>query len=325
MSVEQSKEHHPARTALKYGPIVASTRSDHGPLPPVAFDCVRLIFVRAGSAIAFREFGTQHVNLGDVVVLAPHTLCGAEPEGRITTTTVYIDPDYLADVTFWKYVQYVCDRLDAKQFFETRHSEPAQVLHLGEERVDLLAAWLDPLARLSTEKPGPEGFLQAQSLVSAILDVIVPHLRTTELQLTASQRWTTYPSLPRHRPFSALRREAHRSAAVMRADIAHRWTLAELAAEVHLSPSQLGRVFTAAFGKSPIAYLTMLRVEKMVSLLRTTDASVSVISEKVGWQDADFATRQFRRAVGTTPSQYRAMIGPHVEEERPGRSVHRSC
>ncbi|KID28369.1 Helix-turn-helix domain [Prauserella sp. Am3] len=69
----------------------------------------------------------------------------------------------------------------------------------------------------------------------------------------------------------------------MRADIAHRWTLAELAAEVHLSPSQLGRVFTAAFGKSPIAYLTMLRVEKMVSLLRTTDASVSVIAEKVGW------------------------------------------
>src|SRR5690606_26974138 len=144
MSVEQSKEHHPARTALKYGPIVASTRSDHGPLPPVAFDCVRLIFVRAGSAIAIREFGTQHVKVGEVVLHDTHTLFGAEPEGRITTSTVSFVPDYLADVTFWKYVQYVCDRLDAKQFFETRHSEPAHVLHVGEERVDLLAARRDP-------------------------------------------------------------------------------------------------------------------------------------------------------------------------------------
>jgi AraC-like DNA-binding protein len=77
----------------------------------------------------------------------------------------------------------------------------------------------------------------------------------------------------------------------------------DLANEVHLSKSQVGR----AFGKSPIAYLTMLRAESMGRLPRTTDAPLTVIAREVGWRDADFAARQFRRSVGITPSQYRAM------------------
>lgn len=85
MSAEQNKAQHPARTVLRYGPIMARTAQIMVLIPPVAFDCVKVIFARTGSAIAFSEFGTQHVNVGDVVVLAPHTLCGAEPERRITT------------------------------------------------------------------------------------------------------------------------------------------------------------------------------------------------------------------------------------------------
>jgi AraC-like DNA-binding protein len=45
----------------------------------------------------------------------------------------------------------------------------------------------------------------------------------------------------------------------------------------------------------------------MGRLLRTTDAPLTVIAREVGWRDADFAARQFRRSVGITPSQYRAM------------------
>jgi len=66
-------------------------------------------------------------------------------------------------------------------------------------------------------------------------------------------------------------------------------------------------VFVDAFGKSPIAYLTMLRTEWMAGLLRTTDRPVAVIAREVGWGDADFAARQFRRSVWVTPSKYRAI------------------
>lgn len=66
-------------------------------MEPVAYDRVKLIIVRSGSAIVFSEFGQQPVTVGDVVVLAAHTLCGGEPEGLVTITTVYLDGDYLAD------------------------------------------------------------------------------------------------------------------------------------------------------------------------------------------------------------------------------------
>lgn len=69
--------------------------------------------------------------------------------------------------------------------------------------------------------------------------------------------------------------------------------------------SQLGRVFAPAFGTSPIAYLTMLRIERMAHLLRTTDQPVAVIAHQVGWRDPDFASRQLRRSVGIPPSAYR--------------------
>lgn len=83
--------------------------------------------------------------------------------------------------------------------------------------------------------------------------------------------------------------------------------MTELAEEVHLSKSQVGRVFVEAFGKSPIAYLTMLRTERMAALLRATDAPISVVAREVGWSDPDFAARQFRRSVGVTPSGYRTL------------------
>lgn len=100
-------------------------------------------------------------------------------------------------------------------------------------------------------------------------------------------------------------------AGMLRGELARRWTVNELAAAVHLSPSQLGRVFTRVFGKPPIAYLTMLRVERMAHLLRTTNMSVSVIAKEVGWDDADFASRQFRRNIGAPPTRYRAMSREH--------------
>ena len=83
--------------------------------------------------------------------------------------------------------------------------------------------------------------------------------------------------------------------------------MTELSNEVHLSKSQVDRMFVEAYGKTPIAYLTMLRAERMAGLLRTTDTPIAVIAREVGWSDPDFAARQFRRSIGVTPSHYRAI------------------
>ena len=88
----------------RFGPISASTRTFHRPVGPVAYDCVKVIVVRDGGAILYSEFGQQAANVGDAVLLCANTLCGSEPEGHVTVTTVYMDTDYLIDQVFWQHV-----------------------------------------------------------------------------------------------------------------------------------------------------------------------------------------------------------------------------
>ena len=293
------------RSLRNFTPILVRTRSDHAPVPPVAFDCMKLIAIRAGSARLFSEFGSRHVNVGDVVVLAANTLCGAEPEGWVTTTTLYLDRDYVIDQVFWQHAARFKDRLDASDFLDASYAEPAQVVRLGEDRAGLLMPWLDELAALSVDGQHANNFYRAQALLSAVLDVIVPHLAVTGDRVTPTQRTTVVPSTPRHRAFRPLRAEARRAAELLATEMDRRWSVPELASLVHLSPSQLRRIFTDAFGKSPIAYLALLRAEKMAHLLKATDSPISLIAASVGWRDSDFAARQFRRSVGVSPSEYR--------------------
>ena len=99
---------------------------------PVAYDCVKIIVVRDGSAFVFSEFGHQPVKPGDVLVLGANVLCGSEPEGHVTVTTVYLDTDYVLDQVRWQYAGFVADRLDARGFADMIYTEPAQILRLAE-------------------------------------------------------------------------------------------------------------------------------------------------------------------------------------------------
>ncbi|MBX3195136.1 MAG: helix-turn-helix transcriptional regulator [Microbacteriaceae bacterium] len=287
-----------------FSPINARTSTAYTEVAPIAYDCVKIIVVRAGGALLFSEFGIRHVNVGDVVVLAANTLCSAEPEDWVTTTTLYLHGDYLVDQVFWQFAAQFVDRFDAHRFLESYYVEPARVIRIGEDRLSLLMPWLDELAALSLDGFPPQQFYRAQSLLFAVLDVIFPCLTGTGPRSPATKRST----VPWPRGFVPLRAEARHLANLLSGDLARRWSLSELANAVHLSPSQLRRVFVNAYGRSPIAYLTMLRAKRMADLLRTTDTPIAIIAATVGWGDPDFAARQFRRSIGVTRSQYRMMI-----------------
>lgn len=118
--------------------MLARTQAIHRPVGPLAYDCIRVIVVRSGSAFLFSEFGQKAVRVGDVVLLAANVLCGSEPEEYITVTTIYADADYVVDQVFWQHVGLLHDRLEAQDFAATIHTEPAQILRLGEARVGQL-------------------------------------------------------------------------------------------------------------------------------------------------------------------------------------------
>lgn len=269
----------------------------------MAYDCVKLIFVRDGSAILLSEFGEKPVRPGDAVVLSAGTLCGSEPEDTITVTTLYLDRDYTVDLVFWQFAALLADRLDAKGFAEELCSEPAQIIRLGEQRAEALMPCLDELVALTLDGPDFRVFYRMQALLFAVLDVIAPLVTTSPI------RETRRPPRNIHRGhlFAPVRAEARAVAGFLRQVPERRWTLTELAAAVHLSPSQLGRVFVDAYGKTPMTYLATVRAERLARLLRETDLPVETAMRKVGWHSRGHAARMFRQAVGVTPTRYREL------------------
>lgn len=185
---------------------------------------MKVIVIRSGSSLLFSEFGTRHVKVGDVVLLDAQTLCGAEPEGNATTTTIYLDRDYVIDQVFWQYSAQFCDRHNARDFFESHYSTPAQIVRIGEDRAGMVTPWLDELASLSLDGPQPERFLRAQALLFSVLDVIVPFMATAAGTPSIVRGSAVVPAAPRHREFKPLRVEAHHIAQLIREEPARQWT-----------------------------------------------------------------------------------------------------
>ncbi|MEF9918661.1 MAG: AraC family transcriptional regulator [Eubacterium sp.] len=78
--------------------------------------------------------------------------------------------------------------------------------------------------------------------------------------------------------------------------------LAELA---FLSERQFRRLFKEKYGLSPKQYCMNLQMKEACYLLKTSDFSINVISEKTGFDDANYFSRQFKKQIGYTPKEYR--------------------
>lgn len=93
---------------------------------------------------------------------------------------------------------------------------------------------------------------------------------------------------------------------LMEARPADPWTLTELAESLHVAPRYLVRLFKAATGLPPIAYLARLRIELAAARLLHTDDPIGQIGVSVGWPDPNYFARRFRTHYGVTASVYRA-------------------
>jgi AraC-like DNA-binding protein len=89
-------------------------------------------------------------------------------------------------------------------------------------------------------------------------------------------------------------------------DFSKDWKLEDLLKIAHMSRSNLMRVFRKATGQTPIEYLVRLRIQRAMEMLRNSDLSITEIALEVGFNDSNYFTRQFRRALGLSPRQFRA-------------------
>ena len=69
------------------------------------------------------------------------------------------------------------------------------------------------------------------------------------------------------------------------------------------------RRFQQATAMSPLEYVHTLRLEEAKHMLESGEAPVEAIANEVGYEDAGFFSRLFRRKVNLTPAQYRRRFG----------------
>ncbi len=82
-------------------------------------------------------------------------------------------------------------------------------------------------------------------------------------------------------------------------------TIADVAAEVNLSQSHFMKYFKNTMGTSFIDYLNEYRLTMASRLLLSSEATILVISEEVGYENLSYFNRAFKKRFGMTPSAYR--------------------
>lgn len=99
---------------------------------------------------------------------------------------------------------------------------------------------------------------------------------------------------------------------------------APVAAMVRLSglaERSFKRRFQQATGMPPLEYVHTLRLEEAKQLLEATQQPIESIANQVGYEDAGFFNRLFKRQVNLTPAQYRKRFGSMRRELQGRQSV----
>lgn len=100
-----------------------------------------------------------------------------------------------------------------------------------------------------------------------------------------------------HEKFHALRKR-------MQDSLTRHWSVAEMAALVHLSESRFAALYTTIFAISPTEDLIRARIEKARWLLTTTNLAIKQVAAQSGFANLHYFSRLFHRRVGCAPRDY---------------------
>ncbi|MFB6952804.1 AraC family transcriptional regulator [Streptomyces niveus] len=89
------------------------------------------------------------------------------------------------------------------------------------------------------------------------------------------------------------------------ADMAHSWSLKELAEISHMSRSAFAQAFKSHVGTPPLEYLIQWRMSLARDALARDTLSISQLARATGYRSESAFSTAFRRVVGSSPAQFR--------------------
>lgn len=110
---------------------------------------------------------------------------------------------------------------------------------------------------------------------------------------------------PRNSTAARDRRRVEQARALMLADLAHTWTIGELARKVGLSEKRLKAGFREEFGKPVYRYLQESRLMEAKYQLAEPRSRITDVSLAVGYNNTSHFSKLFTREFGLSPSSFR--------------------
>lgn len=86
------------------------------------------------------------------------------------------------------------------------------------------------------------------------------------------------------------------------------WTVAQLAAQSHVSRSVFARRFQTTIGVPPLRYATELRMRLAKQLLTHEKVSIDVVARRLGYTSQAAFSRAFKRVIGRPPGGAREVL-----------------
>ncbi len=83
-------------------------------------------------------------------------------------------------------------------------------------------------------------------------------------------------------------------------------TIEQIAAAGGVTPRECQRIFSALLGETPSQALLERRISAAQGMLAFGDAPISEVAANCGFSDPGYFSKQFRRASGVSPREYRA-------------------
>lgn len=162
-----------------------------------------------------------------------------------------------------------------------------QLLHIrGEQRLSMLVRLITDEAR--TDRPARE------MILARLLEVLLVEALRSAAAEAAPQGIVRGLADPR---LALAIRRLHQ-------DPARPWTVEQMAKEAALSRSAFFNRFRQKVGVAPMDYLTSWRMALARNLLRSGQAGLQEIAERVGYGSASAFSTAFTRLVGVPPSRF---------------------
>ncbi len=160
-------------------------------------------------------------------------------------------------------------------------SKPVAKLHKGE--------FPTLFSKITDDRSSPEVHKVRSS---AYLKIILSHL----IEL--------YPIQALEKPMAT---PAKRGAEFIEANLYSQSLTVEAVAEhLSLSRSSLYRHFIANFHKTPVEYITELRIKRSCNLLDESPLTIKNVAHSVGFGDSLYFSKVFRKLMGMSPKEYRS-------------------